>query len=173
MKNVLGPLVYVSPNERYSTSDAKGKQKYVALTINNEYEPQHVCELCHRIYKLYGNKKTMLLSCNASLTTTLFGLAQKPLENWTPGDVKYILEVYAHTLPTIKAASTQGSRKKTGLRHRNYFYGYQSIVELPVHEAESDTLSRITSNINLNKQDYVKLNIRSSSHPYKKKSIIP
>ena len=135
-------------------------------SVGTEYEPHHVCELCHKLYRLYGSKKAMLLSCDAPLVNSLIELEMKPVENWNSDDIKFIIEIYGHTLPTIKSTTSLSPLKKSELRYRNVFYGYQSIVETPVPTIILDTDSeKLQQSIQLSdtgKRDYVKLNIKTS-----------
>ena len=157
-----------------SPSSERKRNKHLA--IGTEYAPQHVCELCHIIYKLYTNKRAMLLSCNPGLSATLSALAQKPVDSWSYADAKLIVEAYGHTLPTIQCLSDPYRQLPEKLKSRIYYYGYQSIADTRGLRGESGSgSSRKQSGINVSKEermgkDFVKLNIRSSSERRLKKS---
>lgn len=167
MHNVLGPLVIINQPKKNSQNVKCGPEKLIS--ISEEYSPQHVCELCHRVYKIYANKKETQLSCNSNLSASLFSLAQKQVEKWTTDDIKFLLEVYGRTLPAIKSSSTQHTRRPPKIKSRDYFFGYQAVIETPVALPILDKEEGTSTPTEKPSRDYIKQNIRKLSQPPQKK----
>lgn len=170
-RNVLGPLVNLSIEQK---SPEKEKLINRSKSMCNEYEPQHVCEVCHRIYKLYSTKMAMLLDCNAGLSTTLDKLSQKSIKEWNSEDIKYILDVYGHSLPVIKINDNNNTNPSKGrLKNRNFYFGYQSIIEtpapIPIFETSviEKPKKKFLPIISPKKREFAKSNTRSSSSSHK------
>ncbi len=168
---MLGPLVDIfaaGEDRKLSVGNVQPKNR---RSVSSEYEPQHVCELCHRVYKLYEGKCGVLMGYNVRLMERLQLLSGKPQEDWTAEDVRYIMDVYGHTLPAVKVSpgagtEAEGVRRRGNVRHRSNFYGYQSIMETPLAPLDwGESSSKVGSTMEPAKQNYVKLNMRCSSMP--------
>ncbi len=173
-KNALAPLVDCSDPFPPKRQVVSLRNSFEDNCGSDEYDPKHVCELCHRVYKLYKNKRQMLLQCNTQLCLRLKALAEKRLESWTSADIKFLLEVYGHTLPPLlqRSQTPRIRRKRASASETEYYhYGYDAIMEAKLGQQRSPGEKRtvVLGGIDRRK-NYMAENIRSV---YRKNSSRP
>lgn len=170
MPNILGPLVSTSAPSQ------KGLHKRVhslePIISEADYDPSHVCEFCHRIYRLFSSKQERVVACNSQLSDEIISLAKKKLCEWNSADIKFLLEAYGDTLPPIKSGSGihmpgQHCRIKT----KDHFYGYKSVIQTPIFSSTKNEVffPSIISDEILGKREREKCAIGKGKHFRKKK----